>query len=230
MLQKDVLCLYILPPYGDYLDRAEIFVNSYNKHTAGVSHELAIILKDVNYVPDRVKKIFENVNCDYVLDSNEGYDIGSYIRMSKLYAGCKYLMCFGNSSVILVDNWLNMFYNIAERISRLGILGAFGSYERGAAGVKEHNPHIRTTGFMFRPEVLNSFDYQIPKNKEEMYQFEHGENSFTNKCLNNNYSCYVVGRDSKIYDIHEWQNCNGFRHGDQSNLIFHDKHCESFIK
>lgn len=223
----NIACVYIAPPpsqvkYKPFIER---FLASYQKFTPKMDHRLIIALKDWP-----AETLVENPLTKYCCftDKNEGFDIGSYIRAAKSFSDSTYFVGLSAYAEFKCSNWLESMHNAINQ-DKVGLVGATGSWERGAAGKEFPNYHIRTSCFMIRTELFNSFNFEEPKTKEEMWEFEHGPNSLTKRVMAKGLRCVVVGKDGVVFDKEEWLNSYTFRHGTQDNLICGDNHTDDYI-
>lgn len=159
-------------------------------------------------------------------------------------------LCFLNSySVVLVDGWLAHLAHAAA-LPDVGMAGATGSWESRAKLVngsamhwlyqlaklpeKRHdfpgfpNPHIRTTAFMLKRELLLELGMDRAHDKRAAYRLESGRHSITRQIQGRGLRSVLVGRDGHAYDVEEWPRSRTFRRGEQSNLLVADNRTEQW--
>jgi hypothetical protein len=153
-------------------------------------------------------------------------------------------LCFLNSySAILADDWLGHLAHAAA-LPDVGLAGATGSWESRAAlvhGSALHwayqlaklpakrrafprfpNPHIRTTAFMLRRDLVLALGLERAHDKDAAYLLESGRQSITRQVQARDLRAVVVGRDGDVYDFAEWPRSRTYRGGEQANLLVAD--------
>ena len=88
------------------------------------------------------------------------------------------------------------------------------------------NPHLRTTGLMLPPRLLERIFYW-PRSediytKNDEYYFEHGKFGLTVQALLTGMEPLVVGANGQAYTIREWSQSGTFMSDEQNNLIIND--------
>lgn len=104
------------------------FLESYNAHPAGTSHELAIVFKGFRTQSDaeRHVRLAGNRVDEVVFLDDRGFDLTAYFAAISRLRRARY--CFLNSfSEILVDGWLALL-NSALDDPAVGVVGASGSW------------------------------------------------------------------------------------------------------
>lgn len=81
---------------------------------------------------------------------------------------------------------------------------------------------------MMRPRDLLEIYPEPIGNRADCIEFESGVNHLTRRTMQRGGECLVVGRDGRHYQVSQWGRMNGFRQGDQSNLLIWDNHAEVF--
>jgi hypothetical protein len=105
----------------------ERFLASYDRHPAGIGHDLVILLKGFSsgHVPPEYEAILARRAHERLFVPDTGYDISAYFAAARAL-GNEYL-CFLNSfSAILGDDWLRKLHVHAVR-PQVGIAAATGS-------------------------------------------------------------------------------------------------------
>jgi hypothetical protein len=148
--------------------------------------------------------------------------------------------CFLNSySVILHDNWLAI---LVDHLSEpgVGIVGAGGSFESAYSAAPRPlrpfrrdfdpfpNPHIRTTGFGMKWELLRSLEWPAPRRKQQALRLESGRHGISRQVRDRGLSTLVVGRDGIAYPPERWRESATFRAGRQRNLLVADNRTEQY--
>lgn len=221
---------------SNYLERLNNFLLSYKNNQAGVKHQLNIIFKGFspsNY-NTKIKNIKKKYNLSFksFLHEDLNFDVGSYITAARS-SRAEYVFFLNSSSQILTPNWLKKFY-VAYQNDNIGLVGATGSAEK-----LDHfwflnfpNYHVRTNAFFIKNDLFKDVtkDLHSFPTKNSVWKFESGRRSFTNKILNKNLECVIVGKDGLIYPMSLWFMSNTFKIADQSNLVIDDNQTESYRK
>lgn len=94
------------------------------------------------------------------------------------------------------------------------------------------NPHIRTNGFLIprvtmcglhRGKLSSKF-----RTKLEVYRFESGRKSLTQRILRRGETVRIVGKDGVAYGIDAWASSGIFWHGAQENLLIADNQTRAY--
>ncbi|MDD3437254.1 MAG: DUF4422 domain-containing protein [Candidatus Gastranaerophilales bacterium] len=209
--------------YG--IDAVENFLNSYNKFSAGIEHNLVIIAK--NWTD---KAIYDNL-CSLVKENNaelidlpdDGFDIGAFFRAANILKN-EYVFFIGSGVSIIKDNWLLLFNNAFQSDDKIQLAGPMGAWEKGISG-RFPNPHIRTCAFMINRELFLEYanSQKFPQTKEDTWHLEHCENSLSNFIYRKGYKAVVVNSDGEISESDDWVNSRTYMTPDDSKLIMEDK-------
>jgi hypothetical protein len=213
-----------------YLDRFKngpmpwvTFKSSYDQNPAGVDHTLIPIRKGVG---------------GHVSDM--GYDLGAYRFAARRLEDYTHFLFLNSFSEILCPYWLLRF---AQAFTPgVGIVGATASQETFRNESKPPlrrtignlffgpypNPHIRTTGFMIRRDVMLEIWPSCFLSKYSCYIFESGKNGLTRRIEKLGLLPLVVGRNGQTYTMRELDYANVFRQGMQENLIISDNKTKSW--
>jgi hypothetical protein len=232
------------------------FLDSYRTHPAGCDHELLLLCKGFRTRAELrpYQELLGEIRCQALWLPDVGLDIRPYFMATRRF-NHSYL-CFLNSfSVLLADNWLA---KLAQSLARpgVGLVGASGSWESGytnvlvATALRQMagpralwvprliayralfapfpNPHIRTTSFMAKAEVLRRIHWPHVRVKRDAHRFEGGRNSITRQVRRMGLRTLVVGRDGAGYESPDWPCSGTFRQGAQENLLVADNRTEAF--
>ena len=123
----EVGCVY-LARKAEGLQPIQEFLESYTTHSAGLPHTLIVIFKgwsaeDIN----TAKEIFAKTEHLTLEISDDGYDIGAYLKAARQFE-TDYMCFFNTFSQIQAENWLLKLFN-AVMTPGVGMAGATGSYE-----------------------------------------------------------------------------------------------------
>lgn len=125
-------CIY-LARAAEGLEPARQFLSSYRRHGAGAEHALIVIYKGWDPAGlEAARAVFAAEPHRALLMDDEGYDIGSYLRATRLVADEFEYLCFLNTfSQIQADGWLGRLL-AAGRAPGVGAAAATGSFESHA--------------------------------------------------------------------------------------------------
>ncbi|MCL2144993.1 MAG: hypothetical protein FWH43_05850 [Endomicrobia bacterium] len=115
--------------YG--IKQAEIFFESYNKHNAGIKHNLIIASKAWDGKDDEYKQLqaLAALNNAKIIDlPDDGLDFTAYYRAAE-NSNADYVFCLATACIILKEHWLLAFINTARDNPDFKLLGSSGSWE-----------------------------------------------------------------------------------------------------
>ena len=206
------------------------FLDSYNKHSAGIGHSLTIIVKNCSnkILYKEISALAQNNNARVIELPNDGLDFGAYFRVAKLLNN-EYIFFCGGKLKVSCDNWLSKFYNAFKNDNLVQLAGSMGSWA-DSKFEKFPNYHIRTTTFMLKRELFLEYasTVKFPATKEDTYEIEHGENSLTNFVLKKGYKAVVVNSDGKVFTPENWDVSQTFRYPGKLKSIFEDRHTKIY--
>ena len=207
-----VVVVYVYPVFGENHDTcAKRFVESYKQCKAEYPHSLVMISNGGD--PTAEQKSIFNVRHKTLIHDDTGWDIGAYRKAAKEIP-CDLMVFFGGTSYLRKCGWL-------KRMVESYLTHGEALY--GAMGCASNCTHIRTTGFWMNPALLNEYPHPTTSERSSRYEFEHGANSLTS---------WIFGRGLKALMVtwngeYEWQDWNGipngYRNGDQSQLVCGDR-------
>lgn len=204
----DVVYLaYLNEELGYDLEVFEQFVESYKKFSAGIDHNLTILIKKSTprYFYNRIVDYAKRNNLKYIKLPDEGLDIGAFILAAKELQG-EYMFCIGSGMTILCDDWLLKFANAFKNDEKIQLAGAMGSYAQGHSN-RFPNPHIRTCAFMMKRDLFLQYSdkCKFPQTKEDTWEIEHGAGSLTNFVLNKDGQAVVVNNEGNVFYPQDWE-------------------------
>lgn len=220
------------------------FLTSYRRHSAGVAHELVLLLNGVNAAQRRrladALVDFEHVTIELPTPVQ---DLAAYAQAA-LRLDHDTLCCVNSYSVVLADGWLGELVGALEQ-PLVGLTGASGSWESQAQWMRGSprgwfsqlrsvrtlrrdfprfpNPHLRTTAFAVRRSLLLELGLERARDKYAAYLLESGRESITRAVQRRGLRVVVSGRDGVLYDTPEWALSATYRFGDQRNLLVADR-------
>jgi hypothetical protein len=225
-----------MEPVGEFLD-------SYARHSAGLDHELVVLLNGVSTTQRlALLDVLDGVDHRTLELEEPSQDLAAYGRAAQRLEHEH--LCFLNSySVVLAEGWLGTLAQAAW-MPGVGLAGASGSWESQATwrrgrpgdwlgnlrGIRTRrrdfprfpNPHLRTTAFTIRRSLLLELGLERARDKYSAYLLESGRNSITRMVQDRGLSVVVVGRDGHLYDTPQWASSATFRAGGQANLLVAD--------
>jgi hypothetical protein len=89
-------------------------------------------------------------------------------------------------------------------------------------------PHIRTTGFMVRHDVLEQTRIDSPRRKADAYRLESGARSITAQVQAHGLTAVVAGRDGRAHEPSAWPASHTFWSGEQEGLLIADKQTDDY--
>ena len=125
---SEVAVLY-LARKAEGVDSFLPFIGSYLSNSAGMEHDVVVILKgyDQGENLEGVKAVFSNIDAEFMPLPDEGYDLDSY-RQAAEAIHHEYICCCNTFSTIRAEDWLKKLYTHVSA-PEVGLVGATGSYE-----------------------------------------------------------------------------------------------------
>ncbi len=197
----------------DYETSAKRFLETYNHFRPSIPHELVI----VNCGSETHDGLFDSIASRYESDFTGGFDCGSWQHVGGRQ-DCDLVVGLNTHTYFWRDGWLEPIVKCAEKYGQ-GVYGVGGSYEQ--------HPHLRTPCIAFSPNVVREYPYVIDT-RELAGWFEFGPDNFSLWARKNNYACRLVTPNNS-YGMTDWRKTrNGFRQGDQSEVLVFDRHTEIY--
>ena len=144
-MSSDEICVAHLVRRANGIGAFRNFLESYRRNTAGMPHELLLILKGFSR-PEELAPydaILDGVPHKRTFVSDFGYDVRPYVKAAREHA-YRYFVFLNSFSRILIPGWLEMFYRHAARPG-VGIVGATGSHQSIASDHHVFKWEIRKT-------------------------------------------------------------------------------------
>lgn len=215
--------VYIYPENGagHHGERALKFISSYHQNPPMMDHITAIVCNG-HPATDETKFLFGSMpNPMFIEHDDSGWDIGGFQKAaSQLQSAAMIVFCGGNS-YFRRPGWMIHAFE-AFRIHGDTLFGSTGNTGDMSVGVF---PHIRTTGFWCSPKLMNDYPHRITGRGShgQRYEFEHGRTGLTTWVIQKGKQPLVVGWDG-VYLLQAANFIpNGFRNGDQSNILIGDR-------
>ncbi len=206
---------------------AELFLDSYRRHTAGVAHRSIVVIKGFESDDERdtARALFAGEGFDILERDDAGLDIGAYIGAARTLPFDQ-LVFLNSHTEILSDYWLyKLLVHLLDK--RMGVVSATGSFESlrslGTEFAEFPNPHVRSNAFAVRREqflrLVGEFSVAT---KIDAYRFESGRTGLTRRMMDDGCEVAIVGRNGRAYEPQWWPSSDTFRQGRQDNLLVGD--------
>lgn len=228
-----ITCLYLhvsaksdpaAPDPSYYLPYSLRFARTFEEHPAGVDHELIVVSCGKPIGEDQMY-LYRNITDRYECYEGPGWDLGAYQAIAKTLDS-DWVVCLATPVHIKREGWLKRFADVFTEYGD-GLYGAMGSYE--------NHPHIRTSSFAFKPEIMRQYPHLIDS-REKCFGFECGCDSKGNLLAGHHSWCFtdwMIGQGKPVLMVtwdmvwpkDKWRvPPNIFRRGDQSNCLVQDRH------
>ena len=164
-----------------------------------------------------VADLFAGLNPVFHEHDNSGWDIGAYRKVAG-EVDADFMLFLNAHSHFRQAGWLRRLAAGAEQFGP-GLYGPSASFDIA--------PHIRTTAFMCRPQLVRDWTGSLSQPDDRHY-FEVGRQSITSLAGRQNMPCVLVTWEG-FYPQPDWRKpANIFRRGDQSNCLIYDRHHEIY--
>lgn len=221
-IQMKIGIVYVYPAFmgSRYEEYAMRFLKSYHDNPPGIEHDSIVALNGVKQTSELCCMFSGLMNCSFLEHDNSGYDIGAFQHAARKFP-CDMMVFFGASTYFVNPGWL---IRMATSFQRHGdtLYGAMGNRGVQNLGVW---PHIRTTAFWMRPDLLNNYP-QIVTRPEQRHPFEHGQNCLTSWVRGQGKIVWVVTWTNELTMANWDDDPNGFHRGNQMALLAGDHMCE----
>jgi len=208
--------IYPLDGQGEHGVKAARFIDSYRRNPPGMAHDTVVVCNGGKASSETQQRFSFLPNVQLIEGNNRGKDIGGFLEAAKTVKA-DLMLFFGGAAYFRKPEWM---VPVMRSYFRKGdtLYGACGHPGEG-----DHiHPHIRTTGFWLRPELLTQYCPEGIDN-DRRYEFEHGASCLTNWIKNRGITPWVVTYAGE----HSLHKCNeipgGYHNGDQSNVVFGDR-------
>jgi hypothetical protein len=217
-----IALVYIYPENGHngHIEKALKFMETYHKYPPLGIHDTVVVCNG-GPADNETRFLFSSMpGLTLIEHDDSGWDIGGFQKAAQSYS-CDLMIFCGGSSYFKRAGWM---IRIVQSFQTKGDT-LFGS--TGNTGDMNHNvyPHIRTTGFWCNPTLMNRYPIRVTQRGThgQRYEFEHGFNSITNFVVRNNLIPWVVSWEGEYTVQGSNMIPNGFRNGDQSNILIGDR-------
>lgn len=223
MLQSPRIVLtYIFPlnGHGGFAPKALEFATSYLRNPPGVDHDTVIVCNGAP-ITQPSKDLFNGMpNLSYLDHDNSGWDIGGF-QLAARTIPCDLMVFCGAHTYFRKPGWLA---RMVEAFNQLGdtLYGSTGNQGDIRFGVY---PHVRTTGFWCKPELMANYPLKVTQTGGggQRYESEHGKECLTNWVKSLGKQVWITGWDRSLVIDDCNAIPNGFHQGDQSNVLVGDR-------
>jgi hypothetical protein len=212
-----ILIAYIAVAGGplthDYCAR---FVGSFLANPPGATNKLIVVCNG-GALPLETQLLFEPLNATFLIRSNDpSWDIGGYMDVASLHPG-QFMFCCGETVYFHREGWLA---RLAEAWKKYGN-GMYGPFASNLV-----RSHLNTTAFACDTGSLLS--YPRPANRNDRYEFEHGQNAFWRRLHQQGKPVKLVTWNG-IWQPEHWRlPPNILWRGDQSNCLAYCSHTDHY--
>lgn len=203
-------------------DLASRFAATYREHPPLYPHSTVVIC---NGGPPSAATKFILGNLPqvefYVRPNDPGWDVSAYLELARNWKSDRIMqVCFGESIHFHRAGWLARMVDAWNRYGP-GMYGAFASNTVRA--------HINTTGFAVSPSMLANYQGPLFQDKEDRYEFEHGERALWRQLAAKQIPTMLVTWDG-IWHPQAWRvPTNILWRGNQRNCLFFCQHTDRYF-
>lgn len=192
------------------------FLAAYKAFPPGSNHEFHVIFNGGSPTAQMLD-LFSVMNPICHEHDNTGWDIGAFSTMSKV--DCDEMLFLGSNTNFRRAGWLQRILEVRQKFGT-GLFGTSASYDI--------YPHIRTNGYLCRPELVGLAWKKNQSRSNPRHGFELGKSSLTDTTLAQNLPVLLVTWDG-YYPKPEWRIAPEiYRRGNQSNCLIYDRHHEIY--
>jgi hypothetical protein len=166
---------------------------------------------------DEIRAAFAHIAHEVVEYNGKGYDIGAHQHLARMLDPEEWLMCFSSYAWFKQPGWLEFFVRARNK---------HGDTLYGSTANKQYHLHIRGTGFMCKAKHIQEYPVTVTT-KIESFDFESGAQSLTQRMLANG-EIWLVTPSGEYPSRTMREIPNGFRRGDQNDILTFDKHTDSY--
>jgi hypothetical protein len=128
-----------------------------------------------------------------------------------------------DKSTVDLDEVLAYRQHWADAIAAEGPLSGYEIFD-----VKFPSPHIRSTGFLIRRDVLLDLGFDLSNDRTDCMLFESGRTSLCARLARRSLKPILVGADGRAFETERWPESDTFRLGDQANVMISDNRVREF--
>lgn len=192
------------------------FVESFVAHPPGYDHRLIIVCNG-GPLPPKIRAMLAPIPHGFYIRPNDGgWDISAYMDVANHFRS-DLQVCLGESVYSHQGGWLKRVVDCYEKYGE-GMYGFFSSFLV--------RPHLNTTAFAVSQHYL--WNYPVPKNKHDRYEFEHGVKSLWRSIAARPSTVKLVTWDG-CWEPKDWRKpANILWRGDQSNCLLRCNHLDRY--
>ena len=250
-MKKNPIVCYLFTCF-DEIDSIKNFKDNYLRYNSGLSHDLVVCFKLLNQKQiSNITKELNNLKFSSFIDphSKNDFDFGTYKRLAELHYD-RQILFLNSHSYPVCENWLSKLMNYSGNNILIGTSASNESLFDSLKLKKKYkifsylfkklklkkkfdvfpNPHLRTSSFLIRGEMLLNYlkDIKI-QSKEDTWEIESGKNSLTNYFKKNNFDIFVVNSDGNKFNENDWIYSETYCYSKQSKSIISDKHSRKYL-
>lgn len=214
---KPVILYIVVPSNPSCLSYVSRFVATLSSFTNPAQYKLIAVCNG-GPPSSEVRAALSICNAEILPRSNDGWDIGAYLELSKQFASQTPLICLGESVYFRKAGWIDRIYYAWRRRGE----GMYGFWSSNLI-----RPHLLTTGFVCSAGLLARYPKKVLDRKSR-YEFEHGKQPF---------HAWVSAQERPVmlltwngfYTARDWRRPpNILWKGDQSNCLCYCNHTDRF--
>jgi hypothetical protein len=141
------------------------FIDSYNRHEAGIAHDRVVVRKGFSHENTKQDKILRSLFPNIISLSDEGFDITAFAKAAAQLPH-KHVVFLNTFSEIVSDHWLAKLGSTLSR-PEIGLVGTTGSYESLHSSVKRFQEGLFQKGLLRSPlgarRLLRTMRQLLPK-------------------------------------------------------------------
>lgn len=208
---------YNPPPPSFYEEYSVRFAWTYGRIDRGYPHEFVVV--SCGAPPDKTcHTLFDPFRPRYLTYTGGGWDLGAY-QWAAHQLDSEFMMNLATPIKLTLDGWLARLVEARKQ---------FGDGMYAPQASCQYRPHLRTGSYGCSPELLRRYPWPINDRQDAVFfecgGIDQGDKCFTNWVSSQGLPTVCVAKDG-CYPKEQWpQIKNGFRRGDQSNLILWDRH------
>lgn len=201
------------PVAKDYQKSSLRFLDTYKTFKPEIPHDLIV----ANCGQKEHDGMFDKVATSYMNYNGGGYDCGTYQAVG---GRLDHDLVFGLNTHTWFrrKDWMDRFVITFKRCGP-GVYGPTASYENA--------PHLRTPAIAFSPKIMRYYPI-IVDNRQKCCNFEAGPNNFSLWAEGQGWPVCLITTE-RAWARPDWRKPkNGFRDGDQSNVLIYDRHTDLY--
>jgi hypothetical protein len=224
MIREPKICVVYIYPFsgeGGWAPKALEFAQSYERNPPGMNHDTVIVCNGAP-ITEPSKDLFNALpNRTYLDHDNSGWDIGGF-QLAARTVPCDLMLFCGAHTYFRKPGWL------ARCVEVMNDLGNTLYGSTGNQGDTRFNiyPHVRTTGFWCKPELMKAYPHIITQCSGyggQRYEAEHGLSCISNWVKSQGKQPWIAGWT----EVRPLEDCNaipnGYHQNDQSNVLIGDR-------